>query len=103
MKATVYIYKTDGIKEVKEYNKIIPLEDLRSAVGGSIETVPYWTTHEGKPCVAFCNEEGKLRELPLNGMATIQWYTDTPSMRGRDVLVGDVIVIMGDKEFMRDL
>lgn len=103
MKATVHIYGTDGSTHIKQYDKMISLEDLREAVGGSIETVPYWTTHEGKPCVAFCNEEGKIRELPFNELATALWYADTPTMRGRDVLCGNVIVIMGDKEFMRNL
>lgn len=102
MKATTYTYKVDGTVEEKEWDKMIPLEDLRSAVGGSIETVPYWVRHKNKPCVAFCNEEGKLHGLKYNAIADTFWALER-SAHVYDHLVGDIIVICGDREFMRNL
>lgn len=49
-------------------------------------------------CVAFCNEEGKLHGLPLNSVATRMWQTQV----GRpldDVLVGDILLVIGDRHF----
>jgi DNA mismatch repair protein MutH len=46
------------------------LEKLQGWVGGYIEKVPGFTRFEGRNCYAFANEEGKLKQLPLNSKAT---------------------------------
>jgi hypothetical protein len=84
----------------KEYSAAAPLKDLKEAVGGSIESVPYWTTMKGKPCWVICNEEGKLHGLPLNTAATMMWWSCAPQMRGVDMLHGPVAILTGDGEFM---
>jgi len=60
-------------------------------------------------CVAFCTKEGKLDNLPFNGNATMLWQMalrrarpDDPSFFP-DYLVGTVVVLFGDDEFMQAL
>lgn len=62
------------------------LQELQDAVGGYIEMIYLDTT------TLVVNEEGKLRELPINLAATklLQQY------RSIDILVGDVVQIDGD-------
>jgi hypothetical protein len=88
---------------------------LQAAVGGDIEKVPWFNTinlgGSVRPCVAFCNEEGKQQGLPINDRATELW---TEAQRGHaapdhrvptihDVLVGPVVVIIGDRELLATL
>jgi len=70
------------------------LEELQKLVGGYIEAVPHWDRQAGLPCVAWCNEEGKLDELPVNVRATAAWYV-TLGQRVDDVLVGNVVLCIG--------
>lgn len=70
------------------------LSDLQKAVGGCIETIPMFTSYRGKPCVAYCNEEGKLNGLPFNFEATELWVqnaVDNGAMNVTDVLLGDIV------------
>jgi hypothetical protein len=98
--------------EVPGAENILPI--LQEAVGGFIEIVPFWDqwTHEGNtvPCIVYCNEEGKIRKLPVNEEATKQWAhavkATLPDMIGRvlpDILVGDVVICHGDETFMREM
>jgi hypothetical protein len=61
-----------------------PLRVIQSAVGGYIEMV--------RTCIPgvhmYCNEEGKLRDLPPNRLATYLL-----SAYHRDVIMGNVIVL----------
>lgn len=106
MQGRMVVLRTDGTVEAKDLTQaegILP--DLQEGVGGYIETVPAFDTYcdeEGHlhGCVALCNEEGKLKQLPVNERATILWRRQCATS---DVLVGDVVVLYGDAEFMRDL
>jgi hypothetical protein len=75
------------------------LSELQAIVGGTIEAVPYWTMHGDMPCVTYCNEDGKMFNLPINRRATVLWWH---ILGGRvdDVLVGDVVSVINlpDKE-----
>ena len=71
-------------------------------------------------CVGYCDEEGKLRGgKPVNTRATIEWdfglrqlkdhrgqqvlphgLSDPKTGRATDYLVGDIVVLIGDEEFM---
>jgi hypothetical protein len=79
------IYKTDGtIETVVLGKRKVTLDELQKAVGGWIEAVP------GTRARAYCNEEGRLRGLPLNQVA---------SQRFGQVLVGDVVELeKGDRQ-----
>ena len=78
-----------------------PLQHLQDIVDGFVEIVPHWTKHIGQRCVAFCNEEGKLRGLPINERATAQWYCRL-GQRVDDVLVGDIVVVIDSPPGERD-
>jgi hypothetical protein len=85
------------------------LKFLQGAVGGYIELIPHFETHliNGKEiaCLAYCNEDGKRLELPLNTFATELWNAAIERTGGHndtgDYLVGTVVIVTGDAEFMR--
>lgn len=84
------LYTTDG-----ERRKVTPsngtdfsLEELQGFVGGYIEIIRL-----GANKVMVINEEGKMRNLPLNIKATV-----TIQLHGRnDVIVGNALVCSTDK------
>jgi hypothetical protein len=70
----------------------VAIEDLsgmQAAVGGFIEVVDLG------PLTAslIVNEEGKLMKLPINRRATLLFWLLFPSIRGRDVIAGDAIIV----------
>ncbi len=79
------------------------LEQMQGAVGGFIELVPQFNKFEGQSCIAFCNENGKLEGLEFNAYATQVWWNQAPQFIEQDVLVGDVIVISGDAERLKEI
>jgi hypothetical protein len=89
----IVILKPDGKHEVTEQKKAPEYEQLRKAVGGLIETVPYFTKYDGlSRGRAYCNEEGRLRGLPFNRDATKAWRESCP--KGEESMMrlhGDVI------------
>lgn len=116
MKGTALIYRP-GKKvhpEVVEFSQQPTLEFLQGAVGGYIELVPHFDkiVHDGAEhrCRVLCNEHGKIGAdpLPLNYVATDLW---NKALGGRlyqnglalDVLVGPIVVLIGDEAFMREL
>jgi uncharacterized protein DUF3846 len=62
--------------------KKFTLEELQGFVGGHIEKVPN-TARRGKP-IAYCNEDGRLKDLPFNPSASTIFGI---------ILVGDVIQV----------
>ena len=102
MRGEMTIIRADGEVMGTPYGKPIPQQHFWDAVGGYTETVPYFTTYEGKQCVAFCDEEGKLKGKPLNAAAQTLWEAQWP-VRLADYLVGDVVIVTGDISFMREL
>ncbi len=84
------IIKTDGTLETllpKEGEKALPLAQMQEAVGkGYIELVA-----RRNGANLWCNEEGKLRRLPVNLVATCLWNVWLGRTAG-DILVGDCLV-----------
>lgn len=85
---------------------------LKEAIGGGhIELVPYFQLilHGGRMqrCAAFCDEDGKMKELPMNNYATELWNRSLRATNGctsdPDFLVGEVAIVFGDDEFMEAL
>jgi len=126
MKGTTLIYRPgEAAPEAQTHTESPSLEFLQAVVGGYIEAVPDWGTIEidGKvfPCVVYCNEEGKLTEgMLVNHRATILWdqalrrvvHDGKPAYPNGllradgnpiDMLLGPIIVVTGDPEFMRSL
>jgi hypothetical protein len=76
------------------------LKHLQDAVGGYIEAVHgFCAPGAGGPAVAYCNEHGKLDDLPFNRIATDLWRHCLRRDPG-DTLCGNVVVLWGDEEFM---
>jgi len=100
------IIPVDGACLLTGHQRVPSLHVLRAGVGdGPIEAVPYFdririgdVTHA---CAVLCHERGKLIGLSYNRRATAHWYAAAPQMIGRDVLVGDIVVLYGNPSFMR--
>lgn len=103
MQGMMTILRADGTSDCVELRKKPSLEDLQKLVGGFIERVPLWNRYSECPCVVYCNEEGKLQQLSLNEQATIAWYKAMNVDEADDALVGDVVILQGDKAFMKSL
>ncbi len=80
------IIKSDGarVPTCPKNGKTFQLEEMQGIVGGYIETIRLL---DGR--VMVLNEEGKLKGLPVNHMAT---SVAGASIFTHDVLVGDVLV-----------
>lgn len=73
----------DGFAEPVAINNT--LEDLQAQVGGYIETVPL--SHIYPNLVMVVNEEGKIRQLPLNSKATRLLMDPTDYIAGNALLL----------------
>lgn len=65
------------------------LSDYQLAVGGLIESVEV----AGLAITLYVNEEGLLRQLPLNSRATLLWLSYSPEVRRESVLVGNAVIV----------
>ena len=85
----IFIIRASGEVEHTTQPKAPKLDQLQAAVGGYIETVPYFTKfrmcRRGR---AYANEEGLLKGLPMNYVASTAWRQN---YNFATVLVGDVI------------
>lgn len=106
MKGTMIIIPPEGEISETRLSRPPDLDTLRDAVGGDLQLVPdlytYMTSEGIKPCVCFCNEDGKLLNLPFNRKANAFWSHALPEI-AIDVLVGTVVILTGDEEFMSAL
>ena len=87
--------KADGTTEtVRAAGAKWSLEELQALVGGYIEKMP------GVPFTMLMNEEGLLRDLPVNGTATmlVRKALAGQTLRYLPTIVGDVVVLeKGDR------
>ena len=97
---------------IEEIERPPTAEQLHDLVHGYIELIPHFNTiiHKGtkRACAAFCNEHGKINGLIINVPATRLWHVALERTIGAvvpfdDYLVGTIVVIIGDKELMRNL
>lgn len=72
--------------EPREFNG---LDDYQSAVGGWIEPVD----SPSLGVTIYVNEEGLIRQLPLNARATFLWWFHVPAARQKAILVGDAVIV----------
>ena len=79
------------------------LDQLQGGVGGHIEIVPFFNKFMERPCVAFCNEEGKMHGLPFNATAQMFWSQAYGKRIYEDHLVGDILIIVGSPSFLAQL
>lgn len=102
MRGTLTTIHPNGRRTEVQVSEPVTLEVLQSSVGGWLEIVPGLDKFEGKVCVAYCNEEGKIDRLPVNEPATELWAAayGCPVEALGDVLVGPIAIVTGDTEFM---
>ena len=117
MHGIVYKIATDGVITRTEIDGPPDLEVFKDAIGGGyLEPVPGFdiaAVLDGVPiaCVAFCDEDGKGKNLELNPVATMMWdraliSCGRPGLRLHrygalaDYLVGPIAIVVGDDEFM---
>lgn len=77
--------------EIQTANRKPTYTQLSKFVGGYIERVPLFDTWKTRKCDAWCNEEGKLRNLPLNERATMAWWLTVGQVTYP--LVGDTVIV----------
>jgi hypothetical protein len=70
------------------------LESLQKLVGGNIEVAPQPSTEY----TIYCNEEGKLLGLPVNGKAQQIWQALWRTDFLADYLAGDIFITGGVDE-----
>jgi hypothetical protein len=89
----------DGEKTETPIKKTPGLSKLQNLVGGYIEVVPFFDSYEGQPCVAVCNEEGRIRGMRLNRQATEAFEmaidAKTDDLLIPHALVGPVVILIG--------
>jgi hypothetical protein len=77
-------------EQFKIYNKQEPTyEEAKEFIGGYIQSVPLENGDR-----LLCDEEGKLKGLPLNPHAQKHW--DESWGQGTDVIVGKAILVKGE-------
>lgn len=86
------IIRTDGSKEVVEFDQDSSYNVISTAVGGLIECV---TLHDKEGVDMWVNESGKIEGLDQNPTATALWV-DMYDLT--DVICGDVIITGGSDE-----
>jgi hypothetical protein len=86
-----------------ELKKQPTLHQLRSGVEGNIELVPYFNSLYTRSCVAFCNEDGKRLGLIPNIYAQFCWALSIGRDITEDYLVGNIVVIIADPNFLKDM
>jgi hypothetical protein len=94
------ILKVDGTTETIRTEKPPTLDQLQEAVGGYIQIVPDWPRWTSKPCEVYCDENGLLKEKPLNRQATLAWRAQLKGAYDPDMarLWGDVVIVTSVKE-----
>jgi hypothetical protein len=101
----IYIIKpTDtSLPEGKVLLKQPPLEMLQFGVEGHIELIPLFNKFFGRLCVAFCHEEGKLMGKLPNLLAQHYWETSVGKIITEDHLVGNIVVIVCEPSFLKEM
>lgn len=79
------LVKTDGTAEIIDSSW--EYSEINNAVGGWIEAVNFGD----KPYFAYVNEEGKVKDLAENRIATYLWYDSGQRVLLGDYLAGNVI------------
>ena len=85
------IIKTDGTKDIVEFEVGKSYNLIKEAVGGYIQVVPFDKANVD----LWVNEDGKINNLPQNPIATSLWVDEYGYT---DVIVGNVVITGGTDE-----
>lgn len=114
MKGTLTIIKADGSSATQPLDKTPEYEAIKAGLDdGWLEAVPLFNRYKGERCVVFADEEGRLKGLPHNAIATALWH-ETIRAAGMEPsqmllpldvigLVGPIVIISGDDELLREV
>jgi len=90
--AKAIVIKTNGQVERRDMDS---LEDLQKAVGGYIEAIGVNWTDSIKDITVYCNEEGRVHELPIN-MACCMWLSQNNMYPALETPIHGDVVVIGD-------
>jgi hypothetical protein len=79
---------TDRQCEKREINKH-ELYDYQQIVGGTVDAVEL----TNPPAAIYINDEGKINNMPPNHRATAVLWMHNENFRGKDIIIGDVLII----------
>jgi Domain of unknown function (DUF3846) len=102
MRGKMIVIQPSGEKVITDLAETPNLDQLQSGVGGFIEVIPYFSKYEGHACVAFCNEEGRLKGMLRNSLAHELWEASN-GLNIDYMLVGPVVIVIGDNELLERL
>lgn len=90
----------NGDRTTQTQDAVPDLATLQAGVGGGlIQLIPHFNLYGAQPCVAFCDDEGKLTGQELNAVATYLWYAClAPEPFRPDTLAGSIIIVCADTE-----
>jgi len=91
MEKVALLVRTNGTTERLTYDQDTEYQTLSGGVGGFIEVVTL-----SPDLTLWVNEEGKMRGLPVNTVAS-RWY-DNRFGAGYDIMVGDAVFTGGTDE-----
>lgn len=81
------------------------LETVKAGLnGGDLQLVPFLNIFGDADCIAYVDESGKYKNLPLNQVGTLLWeialgHSPLPD----DWISGPLVIIGGDKEMIASL
>lgn len=101
MEGELTTIRCDNTISCTELDKPPTLTALQEIVGGLIQIIPRFTTFQDHRCVAFCNEEGLIHRLPVNGIVSVLWHQ--MGIPESEIILGDVAIVTGDDELFRAL
>jgi hypothetical protein len=115
---------TSPAPTVEELTAPLKLDRLQTIIGGYVELVPHFDsvsidgvdTTGLQKVVAFCDEDGKLKQYPINHRATLLWHEALKRKperfpnglmdkagRWADSLCGPILIFACDDEFFSQL
>lgn len=93
----IIIIQPNGDRSFKKQDATPNCDTISELIGGLLEIVPHFDRFGSNSCVAFCDEEGKLKGLKLNGAATYLWWSCMAHEGFRpDTLHGPLVIITAD-------
>jgi hypothetical protein len=98
------VVKPVGDTTVEELLLVPDFHKLKVGLnGGLLEIVPGFNKFMGRACIAFVDEEGKLKNLLPNRTAQLLWEKAYGSTILMDYLVGNVVIVVGSQGFLAQL
>lgn len=108
------IIKPNRPMEFRSYTGSVEEGHFNDIIDGLLAPIPHfdsWIDASGalRPCVAYADEEAQLKGLDVNHIASAYWTYSilsrrlTPRTDGTHLLLGPVVIVFGDADFMEAL